>query len=165
MIKRNSNKREVVSEFVDWKDLTNEERKYPVTQASCVCYDDSGKVLIISDKLGKWGIPGGKPEVGETLEETAKREVLEEACVEIENLKLIGFRKVHIENNPNKNEGENFLQARFVGKISKVFDSKEDPATGNIFERKLIAPEEFADFIKWPDAKELIEKASKHINN
>lgn len=163
--KRNSQGRLILSEFVDLKNLTREERKYPITQVSCVCYNYSGKILIVSDKSKKWTIPGGKPKGGESLEETAKREVLEEACVKIKNLELIGFMKVHIKNNLNKIEGENFLQARFIVKISKILDSREDPATGNIFRRKFISPSEFIKFIKWPEAKELIKKVLLHLNN
>jgi 8-oxo-dGTP pyrophosphatase MutT (NUDIX family) len=162
--KRNSQEREIVSEFVDSENLTNEEKNYPITQASCICYDDFGKIFIVSDKPGKWELPGGKPERGESLKESAKREVFEEACIEIDNLKLIGFMKIHIKNNPNKIEGENFLQARFIGKISKILDSREDPATGNIFKRKFIKPSEFTSFINWPEAKELINKALEYIN-
>jgi ADP-ribose pyrophosphatase YjhB (NUDIX family) len=38
---------------------------------------------------GKWGLPGGVVEVGETLHEAVKREVLEETCVCVEPVKLI----------------------------------------------------------------------------
>jgi len=39
---------------------------------------------------GLWGIPGGSLELGESLEEAAKREVLEEMGVEINELNLFG---------------------------------------------------------------------------
>mgnify|MGYP000131367616 CR=1 FL=1 len=38
---------------------------------------------------GTWGLPGGLMEMGETAEETAKREVFEETGLRINNLKLI----------------------------------------------------------------------------
>jgi ADP-ribose pyrophosphatase YjhB (NUDIX family) len=40
-------------------------------------------------RLGEWSIPGGRQELGETVRETAVREVLEETGLEIANLRLI----------------------------------------------------------------------------
>jgi 8-oxo-dGTP pyrophosphatase MutT (NUDIX family) len=39
---------------------------------------------------GKWGFPGGLMELGESTVETAKREVLEETNLVVDDLKLIG---------------------------------------------------------------------------
>jgi len=132
-----------------------------MTQMSCICSDGSGKVLVVSNKPGKWGIPGGHPEEGESMEETVRREVLEEACIELEDVKLLGVMKIHFKDNPNKSEGDDFLQARFVGKIDKILDSKIDEATGTSFERKFIDPSEFAEYVKWPEAQELLDLAFK----
>ena len=41
-------------------------------------------------KLGQWSLPGGKQEWGETVRETALREVREETGLEIELVDLIG---------------------------------------------------------------------------
>ena len=38
---------------------------------------------------GGWGLPGGLMELGESLEDTAKREVLEKTGLVIEDLKLL----------------------------------------------------------------------------
>lgn len=52
-----------------------------------------GQVLLIKrgkqPRLGEWSIPGGRQEMGETVRETAVREVLEETGVTIANLRLI----------------------------------------------------------------------------
>ncbi len=153
----------IFSEFVDSSELTNEEKELPVTQMSCICFDNQGKVLIVSDRPDRWIIPGGKPEEGETMEESVRREELEEACVELGEVKFVGMMKVHFQDNPNKDEGDNFLQARFVGNISNILESKEDPATGRIFERKFVSSEEFSSYIKWPESEELISKAKESI--
>jgi 8-oxo-dGTP diphosphatase len=56
--------------------------------------NSENKVLMInSKKIGKWGLPGGKVEVGELPRESLKREVMEEIGVEIDIKCLIGFRE------------------------------------------------------------------------
>lgn len=40
---------------------------------------------------GGWGLPGGLMELGESMEETAKREVKEETGLQIESLSLLGL--------------------------------------------------------------------------
>jgi len=39
---------------------------------------------------GNWGVPGGAMELGETTEETARRELLEETGLEVDELSLFG---------------------------------------------------------------------------
>jgi len=130
-----------------------------VSQVSGVCFDREGKVLIISSKPGKWGIPGGKPENSESFEQTLKREVEEEACVTIGKSEPLAFVKVNFKNNSNKSEGDLFYQARYISLINSVNELKEDPATGIKFERKFIDINNFLDYVKWQDAKDLIELA------
>ncbi|MBI2482041.1 MAG: NUDIX domain-containing protein [Candidatus Vogelbacteria bacterium] len=49
-----------------------------------------GKFLMLkranSHRSGSWSVPGGHLEYGESFENTAKREVLEEAGIKIKNL-------------------------------------------------------------------------------
>jgi 8-oxo-dGTP pyrophosphatase MutT (NUDIX family) len=52
---------------------------------------DSRLLLIKRRDNGFWGPPGGMLEPGETLEETARRETLEEAGIEVKDLEFFGF--------------------------------------------------------------------------
>jgi 8-oxo-dGTP pyrophosphatase MutT (NUDIX family)/predicted HAD superfamily phosphohydrolase YqeG len=59
-------------------------------------YDADGRFLILQTTkgkdYGKWVLPGGKMELGESSLEAFKREVLEEIEMEIGNVNLLGFR-------------------------------------------------------------------------
>jgi 8-oxo-dGTP pyrophosphatase MutT (NUDIX family) len=56
-----------------------------------IIVDDMGRILLQQRKhpYGSWGIPGGLMELGESTEDTARREVYEETKLEIGELKLI----------------------------------------------------------------------------
>jgi 8-oxo-dGTP pyrophosphatase MutT (NUDIX family) len=60
--------------------------------ASVVIADDRGRVLLIHEDYGRrrWGLPGGRHEPGESIEETAIREAKEETNLDVELGELIG---------------------------------------------------------------------------
>ena len=68
--------------------------------AACIILEDnSGRILLGKrGDTGKWGLPGGISELGESLEETALRELYEETGLIAEVDKLIGiYSKYHVE--------------------------------------------------------------------
>lgn len=73
-------------------------REYPSAPlpsvGAVVCHGD--KVLLVrrgqEPSRGKWSIPGGVMELGETVRETARREVMEECGVEIEAGEVVEVR-------------------------------------------------------------------------
>jgi 8-oxo-dGTP pyrophosphatase MutT (NUDIX family) len=59
--------------------------------AVTIIEDKEGRILLQQRRfpIGKWGIPGGLMELGESTEEVARREVLEETGLTIGVLRLI----------------------------------------------------------------------------
>ncbi len=57
--------------------------------AFCVTADDD--VVLISSDGARWGWPGGRPEPGESWQQTLEREILEEACARVTGARLLGF--------------------------------------------------------------------------
>jgi 8-oxo-dGTP diphosphatase len=70
------------------------ETKRPLLVVDCVVFDRAGRLLLIRRKnppfQGQYALPGGFVEYGETVEQAAARELLEEANVLAATLSLIG---------------------------------------------------------------------------
>ena len=56
-----------------------------------ICLTRDGLTVLISQDGEHWELPAGRPEVGENLEDTLRREVAEEACAEVLDARLLGF--------------------------------------------------------------------------
>lgn len=68
--------------------------KQPSLAADCVVFDPQGRLLLIRRKnppfQGRYALPGGFVEYGETTEQAAARELLEETGLRAVGLDLIG---------------------------------------------------------------------------
>ena len=67
-------------------------RRLILAGASCVIRNDRGELLLQQRVYpeGRWCFPGGLMELGESVQETARREVFEETGVTVGQLRLIG---------------------------------------------------------------------------
>ncbi len=68
--------------------------KTPALSTDCAIFDGKGRVLLIRRGnppfKGEHALPGGFVEIGETVEDACRREVLEEVGIEVGELRLIG---------------------------------------------------------------------------
>ena len=98
-----------------------------------------GKVLLAKNKTKHNTIPGGGIETGETLIQTAEREVLEEVGVEITNIKQIDIpdyhddfydepdnTKIHKDKDGYRGSITKFLSAEFVKENKELWNHSED---------------------------------------
>jgi ADP-ribose pyrophosphatase YjhB (NUDIX family) len=59
--------------------------------ANAFCVTARGSVVLVSGDGSRFGWPGGRPEPGESWEDTLRRELMEEACATVTDARLLGF--------------------------------------------------------------------------
>lgn len=126
--------------------------------------DSKGRILLIKrTDNGKWGLPGGSLELGETFEEAAVREVEEETGIMVSKLKLFKVfsgQRMHFIY-PNGDEVFNavciFESVDFRGKATA--DGVESSMTG------FFSNDEFPDQLHPPDKIILDEYCREKSSN
>jgi ADP-ribose pyrophosphatase YjhB (NUDIX family) len=66
-------------------------KHFPIVTVGGLLRDQEGNALLVRTRKwsGKWGIPGGKVEYGETLEAAFRREMREETGMEVSQCRLV----------------------------------------------------------------------------
>lgn len=115
-------------------------------------------VLLIkrgkAPRLGEWSIPGGTQEMGETVRETAVREIQEETGVAIANLKLLDVVDAFRRSEDGKLEGQWTLvdfRADWV--------SGEACAGGDAADCRWVAATEVENYVTWTETVRIIKAA------
>jgi len=115
------------------------------TQVYGVCFTEHRKIVLVTTGDGRWNLPGGSPEAGETLEAALEREVWEEARARVVRAQYIGCQEIE---DPDANAGPKlYYQARFWARV-EVYPFK---ALFETTDRKLVDPSEFLDSLFWGD--------------
>lgn len=123
----------------DWNNL------HPIVQVHGVCFDSSGNIMVIREPGKDWHLVGGKPELGETPEQTLRREVEEETNVALRSCGMIGYQKV------TRDDGSIVYQLRFAATIKKIGAPRPDPTTGKINECAYVPPENISRWITYSE--------------
>jgi mutator protein MutT len=104
-----------------------EEKKYPRVGVGVMIQNEKGEVLLGlrqgSHGAGEWSFPGGHLDFGETIFQTAKREVKEETGLDVEKFELIS---VYDELRYIKTDGKHYLglgvKAEYKGGDPKIME-------------------------------------------
>ena len=107
--------------------MDNIEKKYPRVGIGAIIENENGEVLMGLRKgshgAGEWCCPGGGLEFGETIFECTKREIMEEAGLELDEFELIS---VSDEMKYIESDGKHYLQvgvkAKYNGGEPKVME-------------------------------------------
>lgn len=126
-----------------------------VSQVSGVCLTGEGRIVLVSQDGTGWSLPGGKPEDGESWEQTLRREVAEEACAEVLHFHLLGAQRV---------EGltpQPFFQLQYWARV-RLHPFRPEYETRH---RRAVPPQEVAQVLPWgtgPIGRALLAAALAH---
>ena len=115
----------------------------PTTSVHIVAFH-GGRVLVVCDRKGVFGFPGGRLEAGETRDDALIREVYEEACAYLQpNYTLFGAMKIQCTAQlPGRNYPHpHTYMAMYTGAIRALDPIRRDPA-GIILSRALFTRQE-----------------------
>ncbi|MGB6408469.1 MAG: NUDIX hydrolase [Planococcus donghaensis] len=132
--------------------------------AVVVLVDTDGRLLLEERKFpeGLWGLPGGLMELGESTEDTAKREVLEETGLRVDELTLI-----NVYSGPNhfvvaKNGDEYYVVT--TAYYSDTFSGQLTVDQEESISFKFFAPEELPDRLVGSHRKVIKEFLKYHYS-
>ena len=120
--------------------------------AAVVATDGRGRVLLLKHLFrggSGWGVPGGFLEAGEQPADAARRELREEAGIELEDLRLVGVRTLR-----RTRQIETLFAARAVN------PSGARAASGEVSRAEWFAPDQLPDGLP-ADQRRLIERVLK----
>jgi 8-oxo-dGTP pyrophosphatase MutT (NUDIX family) len=129
--------------------------KYTAILAAAAVIVRDGKLLLLEDRWGRWGLPSGFIEKGESPEETLCREVAEELGVDCT---VVGPRGMDIDwAGP---EGTVFVLMHFdAGLSSEEFSTNEE-----VVNFAWMTPEEVEGYNIWPNVRRLAKRLTQAAN-
>jgi 8-oxo-dGTP diphosphatase len=138
--------------------LTEESRQYPgvpIPAVGAVVFKE-GKILTIKrgnePSKGKWSIPGGRVELGETTFEAAVREVREECSIEVE------IERVHYCVDNIIRDAEGLIKYHFVIiDLLAKYVSGEIRAQSDALECRWVTPQELLKLDISPMLRDMLE--------
>lgn len=105
-----------------------------------------------------WGLVGGHVEKGESFEVTLKREVQEEANMEVTYCQPVGVQKVI------SPDGKAIYQLRYLALVKPIGKFEKDPA-GSVSKIKMINPKNYKKYINWGQIGDSIIKRAIELKN
>jgi ADP-ribose pyrophosphatase YjhB (NUDIX family) len=130
--------------------------KRPLIGVSVMVRRDDRVLLIKRGReplLGLWAFPGGLVELGERLEDAAKREVREEAGIEIDGLEQVDLAEI-VRRDPNDTVDSHYVLIVFAARHS----SGEPAAGDDAAEARWVAPHEWATMKLTADTARILSR-------
>lgn len=122
--------------------------KYTAILAAAAVVVRDGRLLLLEDRWGRWGLPSGFVEKGESAEETLRREVFEELGVACE---AVAPHSVDIDwAGP---EGAVFILVHF----DVTLPSDEFAPNEEVVRSAWVSPDEIGRYKVWPNVVRLVE--------
>ena len=123
-------------------------RELKITQVYGLIFTKDGRMLLkVENKNHRkvFSLAGGTPEqFDDNMEETLRRELIEEVNTTIHNPIIVGYQKVDEENGTPP-----YAQVRMTAIIDEIGEVRPDPDNGEIYERLLTTPEKAIKLLNW----------------
>lgn len=134
----------------------------PLRQVYVWLTDPNGYVVIVSKDGDNWQLPGGKPNTGETMIDTAVRETREETGLDISRQAVaisgLGYYEVSEIDDTSGDLKDKFIQARVRLLLENIPDSLQplEPEDSEAVKfAKKVHVAELGNYIPWmPDSPE-----------
>ena len=119
-----------------------------IKQVYGILFSIDGRIFLMAEELAdriKYSLPGGHPEnIDKTLDETLRREVLEEVNISVKNPVIVGYQEVDEEDGSCL-----YAQVRMAALIDKVGEKIPDIANGKTYDRLLVSPSKAIELLNW----------------
>ncbi len=126
-------------------------------KAHAVCIYN-GKMLVVNHpEWDIWSIPGGTREEGELIEETLKREIMEET-----NSKILDFRPISYQKIISPDGNKYHYRLQYLCNIEPLGEFQGDTG-GNINKITWIEPKKFEEYIENKEFKKMIVRRALEI--
>ncbi|WP_336762719.1 NUDIX domain-containing protein [Paenibacillus sp. USHLN196] len=131
-----------------------------LVRPSILILNKTGEILLVRHMDDTWGVPGGFMELGESVEESAIREIKEEIGIEIKKLHLYGVFSGKELHTKLKNGHEYYNVV--IGYICTEYEGELKPDGVEVLEAKFYKPTELPDRTD-PYLKRKIQENAEHI--
>ena len=141
---------------------SHQQRKQPVVGVGCVVFKGSDVLLIKRGKApleGAWSLPGGRLEWGETLEDGARRELLEETGLSVADLTILGVVDSLDDTKGAAETSYHYALINFFGQI----DEGKPVAGDDAAEAKFWPLKEALTMPRWDKTIEMIKLAAYEL--
>lgn len=126
----------------------------PVRQVYVWFITKDNKIALTGNGKGKYQFPGGKPEPGETQQETMRRELFEEVGIKLneftEQPQMFGYYLV--EDDPNWPDTPKYLQLRYYMFVDKLSTTIELSVNERIDDKDQMLEAKFVDLQSLPES-------------
>ena len=141
----------------DWYTVTDKSQipDLPWQQVYAIGNLDGRVPLITSLTCEKeFNLPGGRPEPGETIEQTIAREMIEECNMRVIEWQPLGYQHL------TKPDGKQIFQFRVYAKLEKIGEFVNDPG-GGVIKNTIVYLSQVNSLIKYGEIGERMVKLAK----
>jgi len=119
-------------EYIESLRLKVGKDKVLIPSTAIVILNNKNEVLLhLREGSNTWGLPGGLMDLGETVSESAEREVFEETGLKVNDLNIFGvfsgpkFEVTYPDGNQTSSVAIGFFTSKYSGNITKSSESRE----------------------------------------